>query len=220
MTRRILILLAATCLFASVAEAQMRHRMPSREGRWDFGLQTRYTTSRTYDGQGGSSIDLQDDLGWGFGIGYNVNQRFNLGLLFTWRSINYDATGVDPDDPENTVRYNGRLDTSTVGITGDWNILEGDITPYVNGGIAWMLIDTNIFAGYTTGCWWDPWWGYICGNYASTYGVSTAAFSIGAGCRIHLSEAVFTRIGYEYGWSDLESTRGSNMLRIDIGLMN
>ena len=221
MKRSILVLLCVTCLFTSFAEAQTRrNRKPVRTDRWDFSLQTRYTTSRDFSGAGGSSLDLQDSLGWGFGFGYNFNQRFNLGMVFSWRSINYNATGIDPDDPDHTQSYSGRMNTSTIALTGDWNLLQGPITPYLNGAIGWMMVDTNIFAGYTGGCWWDPWWGQVCGNYPTTYGVNTAVGILGAGVRFDLSPSVFARVGYERGWTDRDASSGSDMVRIDIGLMN
>ena len=224
MKRKILVLLCLACLFAGFADAQTRptrrNVKPVRANRWDFSLQTRYQTSRDFSAEQGSSLELQDSLGWGFGFGYNFNQRFNLGMVFSWRSVNYNATAIDGDDPDNTHRYSGSMSISTIAITGDWNLLQGPITPYLNGNLGWMLVDTNIFAGYNGGCWWDPWWGYVCGNYPTTYGVNATVASLGAGMRFDLSPSVFARVGYERGWTDIDRTSGTNMVRIDIGLMN
>jgi len=43
-------------------------------------------------------------------------------------------------------------------------------------GIGWTWIDTNIPDGPPVGgCWWDPWWGYVC---TTTYPTKTkSAFS-------------------------------------------
>jgi len=223
MKRRILVLLCLACLLVSLADAQTRptrrNVKPVRANHWDFSLQTRYTASRESH-KGESSLDLQDSLGWGFGFGYNFNQRFNLGMVFTWRSVKYNTRFVDPDDPNNIKNYSGEMSTSTIAVTGDWNLLQGPITPYLSGAIGWMMVDTNIFAGYQSGCWWDPWWGYICGNYTSTYGFNDAVASLGAGMRFDLSPSVFARVGYQRGWTDREASSGTDMFRIDIGLMN
>jgi len=222
MVRRVVFSSLAALLVAGLAWAQpqpYRHDQ-TREGRWEFNLQTRYTTAKDFDGAGGSKVELDDDLGWGFGFGYHFNPRFCLGMLFGWRSIGYQATVVDRDDPANTWQYSNQLETSTIGLTGDWNILPGKITPYVSGGLAWMLIDTNIYAGTDWGCYYDPWWGYVCYDYSSTYGDDAATWSLGAGVRFELTPSFFARVGYEHGWIDADAIDGADMFRVDIGLLN
>jgi opacity protein-like surface antigen len=216
--------LAILILFvASLAQAQLQRpprRFQPRDGRWDLTLQTRYIGSKDYTGSGGSTASFEDDLGWGFGFGYNISSHFNLGLAFNWRSVNYQATAVDATNPDNTHRYANRLDASTMGLTAEWNILPGRFTPYVNGSLAWMILDTNILAGVGSGCWWDPWWGYVCGNVPVTYGKNTSATSLGLGGRFQFTDAFFVRVGYEHGWIGVDAADGTHMMRIDLGLMN
>jgi opacity protein-like surface antigen len=225
MIRRVALLLSLIVILAAVAaEAQptsstLGRRQMGRAGQWDFSLQTRYTASQNYANDNGSALWLKDDLGLGFGFGYHLDERFNLGMAFTWRSIRYDATAVDPDDGS-LHGYNGTMDTGTVAIAGDWNLLPGRFTPYVSGSLGWMLIDTNIVAGIGSGCWYDPWLGYVCGSYVSTYGVDSGFASLGAGVRWQMAESVFMRVGYDHGWLDAGPVDDTNMLRIDIGLMN
>ena len=45
----------------------------------------------TYSGDGGTNVDLNDDIGWGFGFGYNLSEHLMLGGDFTWLSANYKA---------------------------------------------------------------------------------------------------------------------------------
>jgi len=159
-------------------------------------------------------------VGWGFGFGYNLDEHLNLGLAFNWRSINYQATAVDADDPSRVVHYGSRLDISTLGLTGDWNILPGGLTPYIHGELAWMIVDTNIFADWGSSCWWDPWWGYRCGGVPVHYGKNTGAYTLGLGGRFHVTNSFFVRVGYEHIWLGIDTVDGSDMLRIDLGLMN
>jgi len=218
--RRTLVLLTTIMILATVAEAQRPMRRPiGRTDRWEFTVQTRYNKGKEFSGDGGSELKIKEDLGWGFGFGYNFNQHFNLGMLFTWRSVPYESTAVDVDDPSITNKYNGQMSTSTFGATCEWNILKGKFTPYVNGGVAWMHINSNVFAGWTTGCYWDYWWGYICGPVPLTYGLNTGAYTLGLGARLEMSDAVFLRGGYERGWVSEGSTSGSDMMRIDIGFL-
>jgi hypothetical protein len=223
MSRRFVSLLVLVSLIATVAVAQPRRPdrpYYAREGRWDFSLQTRYTASQSVDHDNGSSLELEDDLGWGFGFGYNLTDRFNLGLAFGWRSVPYTATAIDATDPDVPSTYGGRLTTTSMGVTADWNILQGPFTPYVTGSAAWLLIDSNVLAGWTNGCWWDPWWGYICGAVPATYGIDTGAYSLGFGGRFEVSNSFYVRVGYEHAWLGTGPIDGTDVLRIDLGLMN
>ncbi len=218
MTGRMITAAAVAMVVANVASAEIR--FTDRTERWDFSIETRYTDSAEFDGAYGTSLKLEDDLGWGFQFGYNLNERFNLGLLMSWRSISYTATYFDQTDPTTALSYGGWLDTGTFAAMGQFNLLPKTFTPYVNGGIGWTLIDTNIVADYYAGCWYDPWWGYICNGYTSTYGTDTASYLVGVGVRLEPSEAVFIQGGYERAWLDGASTDGFNMVRIVLGFTN
>ena len=218
--RMILLSIMMVLLVPGLAQAQRRPVwIPERAGNWDFAMQTRYTTSSDFSGDGGSKLSLDDNLGWGFGFNYHMNNNFALGLAFNWRSIGYQALVIDAKEPLTTHEYGGNLSISTAALTGDWNILDGPITPYVNGSIGWTLIDTNILAGVASGCWWDPWWGYICSPVPVTYGRSTATYTLGLGGRFEMNDSFFIRAGYEYGWISDVNVDGTNMLRIDLGLL-
>jgi len=221
MCRRIL-LVAALCLLgaaSTLAQPRYSNQLPVREGRWDYFLQTLYTTSRDFSGDGGSELSLNDSLGWGFGFSYHLREQLQLGMVFTFRSISYDATVVDPDTGDED-RYGSNLSVNTFGLTGSWNILPSRITPYVNGSLAWMFIDTNVFAGWGYDCWWDPWWGYVCGDVPLTYNTDAAAYNLGLGGRFQVTDSFFLRAGYEYGWISKGNVDGTHLLRIEIGILN
>lgn len=212
--RRSLVFVTLFLVMASAAHAQS---LSHRGDNWEFSVQTRYTMAEDYSGEGESSLTIKEDLGWGFGFSYNFNKHFNLGMLFGWRSVPYEGTAVDAENPGETTRYSGEMTTSNMGISAEYNFLEGRFTPYVNGSLSWMHINTNVFAGWTTGCWWDPWWGYICGPVPLTYGTNTAAYTLGLGGRFEVSDKVFLRAGYERGWIGSGSFDGSDIMRIDLG---
>lgn len=217
MNRILLILAVLMMVFAGLAEAQYGSRVQSRAGRWEASLQTRYTASKDLSGENGSNVSLDSDLGWGFGFGYNFNEQFNLGVLFSWRSIPYSGTIVPQDDSQTPQNYNSFLDTSTFALQGRWTPMKGTFSPYVEGGIGWVNIDTNIVAGVSSGCWWYPYWGYVCGNYPVTYGKDAATYDLGAGVNIMVSQSLFFRVGYEHAWVDLDSYDGADMFRLDFG---
>jgi opacity protein-like surface antigen len=221
--RKILIFLTAILILttvASAASAQSYKRGElTRSERWDFTIQTRYTSSSDYSDPNGSALSIESDLGWGFGFGYNFNQHFNLGLLFTWRSVPYQARAVDAEGSGEDRNYSGSMSTSTFGLSGEYNVLKGKITPYVNGSFGWVHINTNIPAGWTSGCYWYPYYGYICGPVPLTYGSNETAYTLGLGGRFEMSESVFLRGGYEWGWISIDELDTAGMVRIDIGFM-
>lgn len=202
---------------ALAGTARAENTYTDRAQKWDFSIQTRYTPSRDFDGTHGSTVHLNDDLGWGFEFGYNVNERLNIGFLTSWRSVSYNATTIDATDATNVVGYNSWLDTGTFALTGTFNLLPKRFTPYVNGGIGWTMIDTNIAADYATGCWWDPWWGYVCDTYVSTYGTDAASYGFGAGMRLEVNPQMFIRVGYEHNFIDVSNADGADIFRVDVG---
>ena len=82
------------------------------------------------------------------------------------------------------------------------------------------MVDTNIVADYQVGCWYDPWWGYICNGYTSTYGWDGLCYGAGAGVRWEPSEAVYIQVGYEWNELDLSNTNQFQMFRVDLGFTN
>jgi opacity protein-like surface antigen len=217
--RRVAITAIVIAIASSALAQPLAYKDPVRWGRWDFGLRTLYTEAQNYEGDGGSSVALEDDLGWGFFLGYNFNDKLRLAAEFGWGNIPYRATVVDADDPAELVRYTGRLSTGSAHLTGDWNVLSSRLTPYVNGSVGIMMVDTNITAGWGTGCWWDPWWGYICGAVPVTYGQDSAVFGLGVGARYHLNDQLFLKLGYQHSWISSIDVDSQHMVRFDIGIL-
>jgi opacity protein-like surface antigen len=218
MSIRTVILVLLAISMAVPASAQEFSR---RARQWQVSLEGRYTGPKDFDGGGGSKVEIEDDLGWGFGFDYNIDRRFSLGFGFTWRGANYVATIVDADDPTTTQVIPSRFDTSTFGARGQWNILKTTLTPYVNGSWSWLLVDSNIYAGTQTGCWWYPWWGYVCGPISTTYGASSWSASLGAGVRWEPSRnsGFFLKGGYEYGWTGVDLFESAHIVSIGAGLL-
>jgi len=219
MKRRLLILACGLVTLASTAWGQGAIVDSNRWRHWDFSLQTRYIASKEWNGEKGSSLKLDDDLGWGFGFGYNANEHVNVGFLMSWRAVPYEAKVVNANDPTDYLRYSNWLDTGTLALTGEYNVLTKSLTPYVNGAVGWTMLDTNIAAGTDGFCWWDPWYGYICDSYVYTYGSDEASFSLGAGLRWELAGKAYVRAGYEYNWITVNETPGFNVVRFDVGLI-
>ena len=192
-----------------------------REGRWQFSLPINYLSGNTWDGAGGSTVDLHSDLGFGFGFGYNVSERFYVGSEFTWIYVDYDVNLESADTPPLAdLKLSGELDASTFAFKGQFNFMEKTITPFIGGGFGWTYIDSNIATGdIEGGCWYDPWWGQVCTTYYDTYDDTSFSYSLNAGLRGELTDTFFIEGKYQIIWVDADE--GDNIdldgLRLELG---
>jgi opacity protein-like surface antigen len=177
----------------------------SRAGTFEFILPVVYSPGATVNGQGGSSADVNSDLGFGFGFGYNVNTHLQLNGLFNWSTRGYNATLVNTDGT--TRKASGTLDTSTISFNGVYYLLPKALTPFVSAGIGSTFVDSNIPTGPTsTGCWYDPWYGYICNTYTNTKTYSAVSYTAGLGLRWEASRQVALQGSYNKLWIDATSS--------------
>jgi opacity protein-like surface antigen len=216
------LIVAIVLLFAVAGNASGESNLfgPSnRTGYWDFAIQTRYTGSKDYTGGNGSRLSLEDNLGWGFNAGYNINERLNVGVFAAWRSVDYRAHIVHPD-LDRPFEFSGWMDTANLGLNTTVNVLKNRFTPYLTGGIGWALVDTNIPTVPDIDCWWDPWWGYICLESGANISDDAASYMLGAGLSWQVTESFFVRVGYEKSWIDLEGADNFDIVRLDLGFLN
>ena len=209
-------------LFAFYAVGATAQNSPPRGGKWEFTLQPQYTHGQSFDSGNGSSGTVHSALGFGFGVGYNLNNHLTLGGDFFWNSANYNAT-VAPaaGNPLPAQNIQGVLSTDTIRFNATWNFSASDFTPFVMGGIGSTYVDTNIpTAPATPVCWYDPWYGYYCGSYVPTKAAYFVSYSAGAGLRWDLDRNVFLRAVATRMWVDGPSAVGTvwtDQYRFDVG---
>lgn len=216
MNRRMICVFVLLMVVSGVAEAGAQ-MVSSHAETWEFSIQTRYSWAKDYTSENGSAVNLNDDLGWGFGFGYNISEKFNLGFAFNWRSVYYNATIVNSEDPTDTRTYGNNLDTSAFTVNGHYYFGKGRFKPYLTGNFGWVGFDTNIVADVDSGCWWYPYYGYVCGSYTQTYGTDAFTYGLGLGLRFDLSRAAFLRAGWDHQWDDIDAMDSTDMLRIELG---
>jgi len=190
-----------------------------RARRWEMSLSSRYQFQKTVDGAHGSSIDFDDDFSWGFGFGFNLTERFQLGGDFGWNYIDYNATVIDGINPSLRYGYSNTASTGSALFTGEFYLMPKRLTPFANGAVGWGTIDSNIVAGFAPGCYWDPWYGYICGTYPLTYGSDAVVYRFGAGVRYDLGRNFIMKLGYNSQWADPDNSNAIRMdqIRLDVG---
>ena len=189
--KRSLIVVAALALSAPALAQQDRSDM------WEFGVLLNNFSSESLDGSNGSSLDVDSSTGWGLSMNYNFNNHFALGGEFTWNRPDYSAVFVPTDPTEDPETVNYELDIFGVNLKGVWNIIDGPITPYIEAGLGWADIDSNIISQPPiTGCWWDPWWGYICDSFYSTYGKTQESYNYAVGIRWDMDSGMTLKASY------------------------
>lgn len=215
-------LCAAVWLAAGTAPAAAQG---DREGRWQFYLPVTYVSGDTVDGGGGSTFDVNDDWGWGFGVGYNLNERLMLGFEITWLTAHYRAD-IEVDNngnmrPDDTVSLGGTLDASNLQFVGQFNFLESPFTPFIRGNVGSTYVDSNIPSGPTQGvCWWDPWWGYICDTWRPTFDTNELSYGGAIGVRGDVGNAFFLELSYNQLWIDFDAdTPSFDGVRLNLGWM-
>lgn len=190
--------LAAVLLLPAVAAAQ-NWGNGDRSQSWDFSVSGIYQGGETASGEAGSSLKVKDSWGFGFGFDYNFNKRFSLGMDLDYIRPDYTAVLIeDANPPASTTishtgyQFNGR-------IVGTLNLMDGPLVPYIDAGFGWTHLDTNVADGPpVTGCWWHPWWGYVCSNFYSTFSSTETTYGAGVGLRYELTGGGFIKASYNH----------------------
>lgn len=182
----ITMLLTLTALSASTAWAADRGK------KWELSLGMIGTSSESDSAVNGSSIDFDSAVGWSFGAGYNLTSKLSLGFTGSFVRPKYSATYNTDEDGLVTLDHKASIFNGH--FNGTWHFMEGPFTPFVSAGLGWTHANSNVSRGPpVTGCWWDPWWGYVCRNYYSTYKDTQFSYSVGAGLRYDFENDWFVR---------------------------
>ena len=204
MKSRIVLWLFLAALMASAPA------VADRDQTWEASIQVLGNSSESDDGGNGESLDIDSAIGFAFGGAYNFNAHFALG---------FDLSLLSPDYSAQLVRENGdiigidhELDVINGQLNAVWNIIDGPFTPFLQVGAGWTYVDSNVASSPpVTGCWWDPWWGYICSDFYDTYDASFS-YGGGAGLRFEFADNLFVKGSYNLLYVD----GGSSDLDFDV----
>ena len=203
---RLFFALAALTAVSSSAWAQSSGRDPG----WEYGLDLVYLDSADLSFKGGSTLDVDDDVAATLVFGYRFDSHLEVQFALDYQSADYDATIQSADTPGLAVDVRGEYEAFTPRVNMNYNFLDGNITPYVTGGIGWSFIDTNIPDGRVEiGCWWDPWYGEVCVPVQDTRSSDAFTYQLGAGVRWDAPGNWSVRFGYEKHWYEFDNASGS-----------
>lgn len=191
-------LIAMGALATSLANAQS-----PRAGEVEYTLGAAHNFSDSFQGEGGSSLNLSSRTGIRVGFEYFTSSKLSFGFDATWARPSYSAVLV-PEDGSPDVDISHRASIFSGHITGSYYFVEGPITPFVEAGLGWTFFDSNVSDGAPIiGCWWDPWWGYICSDFYSTYNSTNFSYGAGVGLRWNYARDRAVNVGYR--WLEVEA---------------
>lgn len=122
-------------LAALTASSGVQALQPSeRSNNWEATFIISDVQGDTYTGYNGSSAKTLGDEGFGFGIGYNVDENLSFTGYINWADLKYDAV-VKRDDGKDEFVNMGTLDMRTFGFNGTYNLMRKNFTPFVTGGL-------------------------------------------------------------------------------------
>jgi len=218
MKSRYIVTLAAVCSAWSLAA------YADRDTGWEFGGELIYQDSTEFTADHDAAASLDSDLGIALTFGYRFNEKVELTFGVDWNNIDYDATVVSdgvPLLPNGTeISVSGELEAFTPRVGINFNFIDGPITPYVSAMIGYAFIDTNIPDGPPqSGCYWDPWYGQICGSWQPTRSADNFVYGAGVGVRWDVNDAWSVRFGYDKRWIDSNGSPDVDQLKLGVSVM-
>ena len=185
-----------------------------RAGSWEFGANLLDTSAESFAGPENTSLAVSGELGIGLSVAYNFTNHLALQFDLDVISPDYSADFlVEATGEIATLRTH--MDVVNFHVKGTFYLLEGPLTPYVQAGIGWTNVDSNIADGPpTSGCWWDWWWGgYVCRNFWSTYSDTRSSYTAAVGLRWDFLPDMSFKA--EYGILETENSGFSEDVGVD-----
>jgi opacity protein-like surface antigen len=193
----------------------------SRDGRFEGSVILAFQNGVDESFEGGSTLDIDSSAGWGITFGWNWTAKLNLQYKLISSSPGYiativpeDAIAAPADIEEDMSKYSHQLNLT-------YNFSSKAFTPFVLAGIGMTKLDSNITTGPPSlGCWWDPWWGYICFQDWETYNTTKFAYNLGLGLRWDFNNMVYTKASYSREFISLKNgSMNFDIAVFELGMM-
>ena len=204
---------ATTASAAGVAEPAAADRAldvgMDDENPWQARLGANYQLTSNTDFDGGTTAEFNSSVGFSAGLGYDLSEHFEIGANLTFDERDFEAN-VAGDVAGEIFPITGRLETMGVMFDLTYYFLTGRLAPFVTTGVGWNWVDTNIpTQPPQVGCWWDPWYGYICEDFQDTKNVDGLSYQLGAGLRYRLNNSLSLNGSYRMNWVDFPKASGT-----------
>ncbi len=180
------------------------------DGRpWETRLGVNYLPTQDVDFDGGTEVEFNSSLGFIVGLGYDISDHFEIGANFGYEDRDYDAN-IAGDAAGVVFPVSGSVESMGVMFDLTYDFMSGPFTPFLVTGVGWNWVDTRIpTEPPQVGCWWNPWYGYICSGFQETKTVDGLAYELGAGLRYRLNESLTLSGSYRMYWVDYPKAAGT-----------
>jgi opacity protein-like surface antigen len=180
-----------------------------RSRPWQTRIGINYQPTTDVDFDGGSKVEFNSSTGFLVGFGYDLSDHLQVGANFTYDERDYEAS-LAGDEPGETFPIRGNLQAMGVMADLSYYFMTGRFTPFVTTGVGWNFVDTDIpTSPPQVGCWWNPWYGYICQGFQETKSVDGFAYQAGAGVRYRVSPSISLSGSYRVSWLDFPKADGT-----------
>jgi len=169
-----------------------------RTGSWEWSVGATYQESNSLSSEQGTSLDVESEYGIGFNLGYHLTNNLTVGFDMDFIKPDYRAVLVDDTvSPAETTIIEHRFSQWNGRFKGTYSLGNGPLQPFIEAGLGWTFVDSNVADGDPiVGCWWHPWWGYICDGFYSTFSDTTFTYGAGLGLRYRFAGGTFLKAGY------------------------
>lgn len=180
-------------------------------GPWQARLGARYQPTTDVDFDGGSEVEFNSSTAFVVGLGYALSEHFEVGANLSYDDRDYEAR-LAGDAANEFFPVRGSVETTGLMFDLSYYFLTGRIRPFVSTGAGWSFVDTNLpTAPPQVGCWWNPWYGYICEGFQETKSVDGFAYQAAAGVNVRLNSALSLTGSYQANWVDYPKADGTPM---------
>jgi opacity protein-like surface antigen len=183
-------------------------------GDWEFRIGPIYGFSQNVNFSNGGA-QIQSTVGIKTGAAYYLTDHLALGGDFTYSRGDFSANVANNGVTVGV--QDGHQSSSTLLFDGTYSFLNGPLRPYLAAGLGYTWVDTNIVSGPpVAGCWWDPWWGYVCSGYQPTHGTSSWVGQLGAGMQFNFSHAFGVSAGYRESFISLADSKHTGFGSVEV----
>ncbi len=204
-------------VFAADSLAQQYYDFNKRSGKWEVIFILQENGDQDLDFSNNVSLDVEEQIGWGFQLGYNLDQHWNLSFAFDVSQPDYKTRGV-VDEDGNPANFNHELDAFTGQFNATYHFMSGRFTPFIEAGLGWTYLDSNVSNGrYYYSCGF-----YYCRYYSDSYDDSSFSYHTGAGLRYEFDNKVFIKGSYARRWIDINKASGTpdiDYIRFELGFL-
>lgn len=194
---------------AGAAESLLRPMDMDDGSPWQARVGASYQPTTDVDFDGGSRVEFNSSTAFLIGIGYELSNHFEIGANFTYDDRDYEGL-LAGDEPDEDFPVLGNMETMGVMFDLSYYFLTGRFRPFLTTAAGWNFVDTNVETRPPqVGCWWNPWYGYICESFQDTKNVDGFAYQVGAGVNYRFTPSVSLSGSYKMSWLDMPKADGT-----------